>query len=392
MKSIITILKKELKRFFTDKRTLIAMFAPAIILFLMYTVMGNLITSSIEESQMKSEFKIYLENEPEELKPFLTAATDWDITYITEGTHEELLNKLKNKEIDLIVLYEEGFINKVNSYDSSSGLKAPDVEVYFNSSNDASTVIYQYYVSCLDGYESTISNKFDINATPNTMYDVATTEDTTIRFLSMLMPFLLVLMLFTGTMSFCSESIAGEKERGTIATLLATPTKRYELAIGKILSLGIVSLTSAFATSIGLFASLPRLVGNSTLSLSVYGVGSILMAFIIIILTVLLFTTLLAIVSTYAKSVKEASALSMPIMIVVMACSMFNMMSTSASDKWWAYLIPIYNSVQCFTGIFSLNINLGFWCLTIASNLLVISLGVFVLTKLFNSEKVMFNK
>ena len=392
MKSIITILKKELKRFFTDKRTLFAMFAPAIILFIMYSVMGNIITTSIMESQEKTEFKVYLENEPEELKAFLSSQPEWTVTYIEDQTKEELFDLLKNKELDLLVFYEEDFINKVNSYDPSSGLKAPDVEIYYNSSNDASNVVFSYYVGCLNSFESTISNKFDVNASVDKVFDVATKEDTTVQFLTMLMPFLLVLMLFTGTMSFCSESIAGEKERGTIATLLATPTKRYELAIGKILSLGIVSLTSAVATSFGLFASLPKLAGNSSLTLSVYGLGSILMVFIIIVLTVLLFTTILAIISTYAKSVKEASALSMPVMIIVMACSMLNMMSTKATDIWWAYLIPIYNSVQCFTGIFSLNINLGYWCLTIISNLCFIGLGVFVLTKLFNSEKIMFNK
>jgi sodium transport system permease protein len=66
-------------------------------------------------------------------------------------------------------------------------------------------------------------------------------------------------------------------------------------------------------------------------SLKSYGVTTIILALVIVILTVLLFTTLLTMVSTYAKSIKEASSLSMPLMIVVMLISMSNFMATTAS-------------------------------------------------------------
>lgn len=85
----------------------------------------------------------------------------------------------------------------------------------------------------LDGYESSLSNKFDINSGSGS-YDLATDADTAGTFLSSMMPMLLMIFLFSGCMSTAPESIAGEKERGTIATLLITPLRRRDLALGKI--------------------------------------------------------------------------------------------------------------------------------------------------------------
>ena len=57
------------------------------------------------------------------------------------------------------------------------------------------------------------------------------------QMITMMLPYLLLIFLFTGCVAITSESIAGEKERGTINTLLVTPTKRSYLAIGKIIAL-----------------------------------------------------------------------------------------------------------------------------------------------------------
>ena len=58
------------------------------------------------------------------------------------------------------------------------------------------------------------------------------------------------------------ESIAGEKERGTIATLLVTPMKRSSLALGKVFSLSIIALLAGCSSFIGTFAALPKMMGG----------------------------------------------------------------------------------------------------------------------------------
>jgi len=79
------------------------------------------------------------------------------------------------------------------------------------------------------------------------------------------------------------------------------------------------------------------------------------------------------------------------LMIVVMLLGVTAMFGNVAEDLFW-YCIPLYNSVQCMSGIFSFQLSVtGLW-LTVAVNLTVALLGVFVLTRMFHSEKVIFSK
>jgi sodium transport system permease protein len=207
-----------------------------------------------------------------------------------------------------------------------------------------------------------------------------------------LSPFLLITFLFSGAMAVAPESIAGEKERGTIANLLITPVKRSHIALGKIIALSLIALTSAASSFVGLILSLPKLVGGEAdFSFAMYGFGTYVMLLLVIISTVLIFIVLISLISTYAKSIKEAASLSMPLMIIVMLVGVSTLMG-SASANWALYLIPVYNSVNSLLSIFSMEINMLNFGLTIASNLIVTIIGVFILTRMFNSEKIMFRK
>ena len=114
----------------------------------------------------------------------------------------------------------------------------------------------------LEQYETSLANKLDINAGDSVYYDCATSKDTTGQMFSMMMPLLLMMFLYSGCMSVAPESIAGEKERGTIATLLVTPMKRSSLALGKVFSLSIIALLAGCSSFIGTFAALPKMMGG----------------------------------------------------------------------------------------------------------------------------------
>lgn len=86
-----------------------------------------------------------------------------------------------------------------------------------------------------------------------------------------MLPMLLMIFLFSGCMSVAPEAIAGEKERGTIATILVTPTKHSELAVGKIFALSIIALLSGASSTLGTILSLPKLMGGvETMSAAYY--------------------------------------------------------------------------------------------------------------------------
>ena len=243
----------------------------------------------------------------------------------------------------------------------------------------------------LDAYEAQMVNKFDVNA-GDAVYDLATAEDTTGSFFAMLMPMLLMMFLYSGCAAVAPESIAGEKERGTIATMLITPIRRSDIALGKILALAVISTVSAASSTIGTVLSLPKMMGGVTdgLKTDIYSVQDYLLLAAVILSTVLVLVTLTSILSAFAKTIKEAQTYAMPVMLLSMGLGITGMFGGGASQELTAYCIPLYNCVQCMTGVFSfstLPVGVG---ITVGVNFLVTLLGVFVLAKMFNSEKIIF--
>lgn len=389
MQNIFTILKKELRRFFTDRRMLITLILPGLMIFMLYSLMGSIMqeTETIPEDYV---YHVYVVNPVTEFLPLdQTESYNIETHVILIDELESIKTRIADKEIDLLIVYEPDFYNLMLAYNSSSGDPAPKVELYHNASKNESYNIYNYYLFSLNTLESTMTNKFDINRDA-LEYNLASPTDTSIQFVTMLVPFLLITFLFTASLSIAAESIAGEKERGTIATLLTTPTKRSEIALGKVIALSITALASAASSFLGLMLSLPKLIGED-FTMAMYDFGTYVLLFSVIISTVLIFIVLISIISAYAKTIKEASSLAMPLMIIIMLVGISSMFGTSTSDTKM-YFIPVYNSVQSISFILGLSVNYLHLFITILSNLILVGLGTWVLTRMFNSEKVMFNK
>lgn len=164
-------------------------------------------------------------------------------------------------------------------------------------------------------------------------------------------------------MAVAPESIVGEKERGTIATLLVTPMKRSELAVGKVLSLSVIGLLGGVSSFIGTMLALPNLMGGAALeddsmtgamSAAVYSGTDYVLLLFVILSTVLVIIGAISLMSGLAKSVKEAGTMVSPLMIVVMLIGVSTMFGDGAPKEVYWYLIPFYNSVQCMNGIFPL--------------------------------------
>lgn len=393
MNNILTIIKKELKRIFTDKRMLASLILPGILIFVLYSLMGNIMTDSFTASD-DYKYKIVVINEPAELEMIHT--TD---NYILEIDREkdnldEAKNLLENNEIELIIYYENNFLEKLpqGSVDLSNSENLPHISIYYNSTSTESTEIYGFYTQTLSALSVEVTYNFFVNATDE-VFDLASDEDMSAKLITTLVPFVLMMFLFSGCMAVSTESIAGEKERGTIATLLVTPVKRSHIALGKVISLAIASLVSSLSSFIGLLLSIPKLMGEfDGITLSMYNVMTYLEIFILMMFMVLFFTVILSMISTYAKSVKEASQYAIPVMVVVMMFAITSMMGSGASNILPLYLIPVYNIIQCMNAVFSLSFNALNFLVTIVSNAAYIGIGIYLLAKMFNSENIMFNK
>ncbi len=390
--AIFTIFKKELARFFKDRRTLIALIMPGLLIYSIYSLMGDFMGDAFMPDEEYAPI-VYSVNTPDSAKALFDAA-EIGLKTTDFGDIDNKKEAIADGMSTILIVFPENFDKKIAEYSPASGESAPNIEIYYNSSNTNSAMAYSTVGALLDGFESTMTNKFDINRPSNEdqTFDLASDEDMTGMIFSMMMPMLLMMLLFSGCMAVAPESIAGEKERGTIATLLITPTKRSHIAIGKILALSVMALISGASSTIGTVLSLPKLMGGTMeLDGAAYGMLDYAMLAVVILSTVLVFITLISIISAYAKTVKEASTYLTPLMILSMLVGLSGMMGEAATNPV-LYVIPIFNSVQSMIGIFSFELNIAHVVITVCANIAVTALGVFVLTRMFNSEKIMFNK
>ena len=385
--SIFTIMKKELARFFGDRRMVVSILMPGVLVYILYSFMGGAMGSAfdVDEDYAPTIQAVSLPASMEALLPQTGFA-------VMTGVDEEAAREAVTAQtLDLLLVFPEGFDQAVAAYDISSGAPAPQVEVYYNSASTNSTFAYQSMVGLLDAYEARMANKFDVNAAGEG-YDLATAEDTAGSFFALMMPMLLMIFLYSGCAAVAPESIAGEKERGTIATMLITPIRRSDIALGKILALAVISMISAASSTMGTVLSLPKMMNGvaDEMSASIYSVQDYLLLAAVILSTVLVLVTLISILSAFAKTIKEAQTYAMPVMLLAMGLGITAMFGGGASQELTPYCIPLYNSVQCMAGVFSFSVLPVGVAVTVGVNVTVTLLGVVVLARMFNSEKIIF--
>jgi len=381
---VLTILKKELARFFGDKRMVMSILLPGILIYALYSIMGDALMGQFGEDE-EASYIVEAVNLPESVLAMTSGSNIiWSETEDAEASRDAIAAQ-EGLSVALAVFPED--------FDAAIAAQTtvPQVEIYYNSVSTASQMAYQTLFVLLDAYESSLSNVFNVNS-GDAQYDLASNEDMTASIFSMMLPMLLMMFLFSGCMAVAPESIAGEKERGTIATLLVTPAPRSSIALGKILALSIIALLSGASSALGTILALPKLMGGAgEISGNVYGLQDYLALAVVILSTVLVLVTLISIISAFAKTAKEAQSLVTPLMIVVMLLGVTAMFG-NVQEGLQYYCIPLYNSVQCMAGIFSFQMSAsGLW-LTAAVNLACAVLGVFVLTRMFRSEKVIFSR
>ena len=390
----LTIIKKEFARFFGDRQMLFTtVLLPGLLIYLMYSFMGMGMKKMFTEGANEL-VTLCVENLPVSMAPIVDGIPATMTTQ--QAVSQEDIEKLEDKNLNVVLVrFPEAFDEKVATYDPQSGMAAPNVEIYYNSANNASSRVYHMLEASLSAYENQLSNRFDINRADNVEahFDMASQDDVLGSILSKLIPMLILMMLFSGVMAIAPSAIAGEKERGTIATLLVTPLRRNELALGKVASLSGIALLSGISSFIGIALSLPKIIQADAEGMTLnYTFNDYLVILLIILATVLIMASAVSLLSALAKDVKNAGTMITPFMLVVVLCGLMPMFQSSTPENLTAYLIPFYNAVQVMTAVFAHEMKWMPVIVTLAANVVYTGVAVWGLTRMFNSEKVMFSK
>lgn len=377
MKNIATILRKEFSRFFKDKRMILTIILPGLLIYILYSVLGSVIGKISDPDEEFTPTAVVFNMPSEELGLngiFKISEEQLDI--------EEAKGKVAEGSLDLVIVFPENF--------SISGdlNNPPNVSVFYNSVNENSLQGYYVASALLSAYQKTT---FTVNLSDKTVYDLATGKDTSTKILSMLVPMLMFALLASACMAVAPESIAGEKERGTMATMLITPVKRWQIALGKIISLACFAVLSGISSFFGVILSLPKLMNGMMNITSVpYGFADYLGIFALIISLVLVIVSMFAAVSGVAKSVKEAGAYIGPLMMLIIVLGMVSMFVPSTMVGLCA--IPVLGCGLALSGLLSLTASPLGIALAVISNLVFTGLFTVALALMLNSEKIMFKK
>ena len=392
-----TIIRKEFARFFGDRQLVFTtVIMPGLLIYLIYSLMG-VGMRNMEKQGSQDLVTVRVENLPESMLPILTLP-DSSIALVQQPFNQADIDALEDKEINAMLLrFPPYFDSLVAAYQPQSGAPAPNVEIYYNSANNAVNRVYDMLTATLGAYEDGMANRFDINRADNEgqTFNQATDDQVLGDILSKLLPMLIIMMLFSGTMAIAPSAIAGEKERGTIATLLVTPMRRNELALGKIVSLSCIALLSGISSFIGIVLSLPNMISASNESIDIpfnYTTNDYIALLLVILASVLVMASAVSLLSALAKDVKNAGTMITPFMLVVMLAGLLPMFQTGTEQSLVVYLIPFYNAIEVMADVFAHSMSWTPVLLTLGSNIVYTAIAIWGLTRMFNSEKVMFSR
>ena len=375
---LLALMKKEFTRFFRDPRLIISMLLPGILIYIIYSVMGAAIFSEEEDYS----FKVYVSGDSAVVSTIEAAVTenDWTAEFLPAEDEETAREAVRSGEATALLVFSPAFDEMIDLGPLASTL--PRAEIVYNSEDPASAAFATLANAILDAYARTFSI---------TMSDFAAEENFAAQMMAGILPFLIVVFVFSSCMSVTLESVAGEKERGTLATILVTSAKRWDIALGKVLPLACVSLIGAASSFLGVALSMPKLMGVS-LGAAVSGVGAAgyVMIFLLIFSFVPLIVAAIAAVSTLSRSVKEASAYTGVIMIFVMVLSIVTAFVDGIGG--WVSFVPILNAVSAMQGVLAGHMVVWQCLVSVAANLAYAALLVCLIGWMLSNERIMFGK
>jgi sodium transport system permease protein len=214
----------------------------------------------------------------------------------------------------------------------------PRPEIVFNKADEKSQITYNRVADVLEKWEATILDDWLKLAELDTSFthpvltdpvDVALDEQMAASAWSKLFPALLIIMSVTGAFYPAIDLVAGEKERGTMETLLICPATRTEIVLGKFFTVMLFSCTTAILnlTSMGLtgkhiFSRLPSGAFSGSAGVSFPPVSALFWIVVLLLPLAALFSALCLALATFARSSKEGQYYLTPLLMVTLGLTM----------------------------------------------------------------------
>ena len=375
------ILKKELRELFRDKKSLAMMLVIPIFIPLLVIGMSALFESQVSKDVSEYNKIGFAYEMTEEEK---SIAEEMNIEIIN-GNEEELKEKYDNGEINLYITKQDSkYIINTDGSDNST-FASSLMETYFNT--------YKQYLQ-----QSYLQEN---NINPDEVLNIITVEENVIEqdnyFANYIKnyAFLFIMMAITVSATYpATDTTAGERERGTLETLLTFPIKSKDIIVGKFLG---VTVSSIITGIISLALAIISLVVTKNMFSIYEGIDvmysplTILFAVIVIIAYSFFISGLCIAIASTSKTFKEAQSALTPLTFISFFPGMIAFMMGITTTPILS-IVPFLNFTLIFTDINNGTIDLLNIGLMAVSTIIYISLVFAHIIKQYKSEKVLFAK
>lgn len=392
LKDALIILRKELRNAFKDGRTVFSNYVLPVILMPVIFVAISFFQVTLQQEREERVYEVGVVNAPDGAFTEILSAR----LRFTEPSPDRSVPRYGTDPSEvgtgaLWVVFPDGY---------ERGDRAT-VSVYADSTSTDQSFAAQVIRGALDAYEQRISDarlaevglsREELETITVQSLDTAPVESQGANFLAIMLPYVIIIYIFAGSMSMGIDTTAGEKERGSLSSLLVNQVSRTSIAIGKIGFVVVSSLINSVASFLGLVIAFT--VNSVFLDAGVFAGTIALTPLSVVSLLLVLLTgsglaaTVIVLLGSFASSLKEAQGYIGPVYLLVIVIGVVTM-NMDPSESIGLYLVPVLNVIFSLKAIILSQASALALALTVLSNLVFVSGLALLTSRLYNTERVL---
>jgi sodium transport system permease protein len=389
----MTIFRKELREIFRDRRTVLGVvIGPLLITPLLFALLGLVTTGQAEKRRARTYAVGIVGAAAPDLERALRATPNLRFQSVERQRAEGLI---RSRALHAVVVLPPD----ASVFPRASRTLPVQIlqDAGSDNSREASGLLKQTLARLGEraahqrlrarGLPADYATPFEVTEAP-----VAGGGSLATLLLSAIVPYTLVLGAFTGGIYAAFDQVAGEKERGTLETLLVSPASRRDIVLGKFGAVVGVCLVSSVLSLVGLV--IPFVSGFKAFDwLSAggvrFGAPAVLVVLSVLLPLSVLFAGLLLAVSTFARNQKEAQTYLGSLFPLVLAPAMIGMILGAEGAAWPLALIPILNTSLIIKQALAASYDGAFIALAFAASAVYAAGALAFATRLFQRESVL---
>jgi sodium transport system permease protein len=391
---IFTIFKKELKDTLRDRRTVLMMIIIPVLIFPIIMTVFVKISDSFQKDAMEKEIKIGIVNEDssgEFLKSMESLPKDLGEKKIILFADVNDLKKQVNSDS-----IQFGVFCPANYADNNSLTSSVELQIFHNATEIGMQNRAEVIMNVIDErlkakrYKQLNIQETQIQPLRIEYQNVASDKETIGKLIGGFLPYLFIAFGFMGCMYPAIDLFTGEKERGTLETLLTTPVSRWQLLLGKMGVVVLSGLIAASFTMFGIFLTIevfdiikePKLIA---IIHQILTFDFIIMFYIILIPLIVFFAGVMIPIAVYAKTFKEAQSIIAPMNAIIVLPAMVGFFPGVELTTTTA-LIPIVNVVLATKELIAGTLQIPLLLLSIGLMISLATISILLSYKRFGKE------